>query len=167
MNKKTKAANHLSADEINERIKITKGFWRVKRWLVVLHALTDPAPAKDIAKRVGVGAQTVANLISAYNRFGEQAIETPGKGQRQKAYLSLKEEQAFLAPFFTKATRGEITTVDQIRVELEKRLEGCVAKSTVYRLLKRHGWRKIAPRPSHVNKDVEAQNTFKKTSRHK
>jgi len=40
-----------------------------------------------------------------------------------------------------------------------------VAASTVYRLLERAGWRKVAPRPSHPRKDPAAEEAFKKSSR--
>jgi hypothetical protein len=47
---------------------------------------------------------------------------------------------------------------------LEEQLECKIPPSTVYRLLARHGWRKIAPDTCHPKRDVEAQETFKKTS---
>ena len=33
----------------------------------------------------------------------------------------------------------------------------------IYRLLERHGWRKISPRPHDAERDKEAQVTFKQT----
>ncbi|MCE5241943.1 MAG: winged helix-turn-helix domain-containing protein [Desulfobacteraceae bacterium] len=38
-----------------------------------------------------------------------------------------------------------------------------VAKTTIYRMLDRHGWRKIMPRPHHPKSDPKAQEGFKKT----
>jgi hypothetical protein len=38
-----------------------------------------------------------------------------------------------------------------------------VPKSTVYRMLARHGWRKLAPRPRHRKADAVRQQAFKKT----
>jgi hypothetical protein len=40
-----------------------------------------------------------------------------------------------------------------------------VHKSTISRLLKRHGWRKPVPRPVHPKAKPQAQTEFKKTSR--
>jgi len=40
-----------------------------------------------------------------------------------------------------------------------------VPKSTVYRLLARHGWRKLAPRPRPPQTDTARQQTFTKTPR--
>lgn len=41
-----------------------------------------------------------------------------------------------------------------------------VARSTIYRLLERHGWRKVVPRPRHPKADQAAQSAFKKTAPH-
>jgi transposase len=55
--------------------------------MVIRHALVDPAAAKDIALRIGLSVFTVRDLIQSYNQHGSVAIETLGKGQRQRAYL--------------------------------------------------------------------------------
>jgi transposase len=163
MSKVTKAAPHLTLEEIDQKIKITVGFWRVQRWLIIRHALVDPKPASEIALHVGLSTQTVHNLISQYNRYGAKAIETPGKGRRQRAYMSLVEEKEFLSYFLEKAQSGKVSTVKEIKDALEKKLGRCVHDSTVYRLLSRQGWRKIVPRPRHVKADPLVQEAFKKT----
>jgi hypothetical protein len=37
---------------------------------------------------------------------------------------------------------------------LAEKLKSAVARSTVYRLLERHGWRKVVPRPRHPKTDI-------------
>lgn len=162
MGKVTKVVSHLSGEEISKKIKGTVGFWRVQKWLVIWNAVVDPRPAEEIALHTGLARQTVHNLISRYNRWGAGAVEGPGKGGRRKAYLSLEEEADFLAPFKKKALTGQVTTAVEINRDLEQRLGHRVHKTTVYRLLKRHGWRKIAPRPFHVQGKEEEQEDFKK-----
>lgn len=162
MPKLTQAKSHLTEQEIQEKIKTTVGFWRVRRWLIILHALKDPSPAADMAKRFGVGKQTVSNLISSYNRKGVEAVEVAGRGQRQRAYLSMEEEKEFLSSFKEEAEKGTIVTVSEIQTALERHLGKKVHETTVYRLLKRNGWRKIAPRPTHVKHNKEIQEAFKK-----
>ena len=117
-----------------------------------------------IALRLGVAKQTVHNLISLYNRKGASAVETPGKGRRQRAYLSLSEERHFLEQFFSQSASGQVPTVREIHDALEEQLQQPVAKSTVYRLLKRHHWRKVAPRPRHPQADPSEQEAFNITS---
>ncbi len=163
----TKAVSHLSAEEISQKIKQTVGFWRVQKWLVIHNALVDPRPAKEIAVHTGLAVQTVHNLISQYNQHGPAAIETPGKGGRRNQYLTFEEESGFLQPFIDQAITGQIATAAEIKASFEERVGHEIHKTTIYRLLKRHGWRKIVPRPFHIQAKKEKQQAFKKTSHKK
>jgi len=51
----------------------------------------------------------------------------------------------------------------EIKEALEKRLSHKVHKTMVSRLLKRQGWRRLVPRPFHVDADREKHEAFKKT----
>ncbi len=163
MGKVTKALDHLTLEEIDERIKSVVGFWRVKRWLVIRHALVNPSTANEIALNTGMAEQSVHNLVAAYNKYGEKAVEAKGRGQRQNANLTLEEEIEFLTPFFESAEKGHIATIAQIKEAFETVIGHSVAESTVYRLLNRHGWRKIVPRPRHPKANKAEQEEFKKT----
>jgi len=164
MGKVTKSIPHLSKEEIQERIKTTVGFWRVQKWLVLWNALVDPRPAREIALHTGIAEQSVHNLISKYNRLGPEVVEGPGKGGRRRSYLSWDEEASFLESFKQAALTGQIATAAEIKRALESRLGHKVHKSMVYKLLKRHGWRKLVPRPFHVDADKQEQEAFKKTT---
>jgi transposase len=163
MGKVTKSIPHLSKEEVQERIKATVGFWRVQKWLVIWNALVDPRPAGEIALHTGLAEQSVHNLISRYNRLGPDAVAGPGKGGRRRFYLSWHEEVLFLESFKQAALTGQIATAAEIKAALERRIGHKIHKTTVYRLLKRQGWRKVMPRPFHVDADKEEQEAFKKT----
>jgi hypothetical protein len=60
------------------------------------HAFVAPAPAQELALRRGLSVCPVRALIAAANRDGPDALETPGKGQRQRAYLAVAEAHTFL-----------------------------------------------------------------------
>jgi transposase len=77
----------------------------------------------------------------------------------------LEEEQHFLAPVFARAQTGEIAPAAQIQRAFEVQVGHEVDDSTIYRLLARHGWRKLMPRPTHPKASKEAQEQFKKTLR--
>ncbi|KJU82294.1 transposase [Candidatus Magnetobacterium bavaricum] len=115
-----------------------------------MHGLTDTKPAREIALHIGVVEQTVFNLVSNYNRKGPQVMDTPGKGGRRNAYFTEEEERRFLEPFISKASICKIATAGEIKMELEKAIGHSVHKTTGYRLLERNGWRKLVPRPFHV-----------------
>src|SRR5260221_7040864 len=77
--------------------------------------------------------------------------------------MTLEEEQQFLAPFFARAEEGLIATTAEIWPAFEARVGHHVDDSSIYRLLDRHGWRKLMPRPRHPKADPQAKEQFKKT----
>src|SRR5437588_1343525 len=161
----TRAASHLSIEEVKERMNTDARPWVRQHWWIIYNALVAPRKAEEIALHTGVSATTVHRVISTYNRQGPAAMETPGKGGRRHQYLTLPEEKEFLAPFFAQAESGEIAIVAQIQRAYETKVGHEVDESTIYRLLHRHGWRKLMPRPRHAKANAEKQATFKKTSR--
>jgi transposase len=161
----TRAAPHLEAEEVKTRLKLDPRPLYRQRWMIIYNALVDPREASDIAKHTGTTVAMVHQVIASYNRLGVAAVETTGKGGRRRQYLTWEEEQAFLAPFFNRAERGEIATAGEIQRAFEAQVGHEVNKSTISRLLKRHHWRKPAPRPVHPKASAEAQAQFKKTSR--
>jgi transposase len=161
----TRAAAHLSVEEVKHRLKTDPRALCRQRWLIIYNALVEPRKAEEIAKHCGVSKAMVHQVISTYNRLGVEAVETPGKGGRRHEYLTWQEEQLFLTPFFARAQSGEIATTAEIQQAFEARLGHEVDESTMYRLLNRHGWRKLMPRPKHPQASKEAKAQFKKTLR--
>ena len=159
----THATPHLPIAEVKSRMRTDPHADRRQRWLIIYNASIEPLAASEIARHCGVSKATVHAVISRYNRLGVSTIETPGKGGRRRQYLTLEEEQEFLAPFFAQAESGEIAMVGQIWHAFEQRVGRTVDDSTIYRLLQRHGWRELMPRPRHPKSDPETQEQFKKT----
>lgn len=153
---------HLSEGEVEDRIREVVGFWRVKRWQIIKHAMVLPSSAKTLSRIYGMSTGGVNNLISRYNKEGIKAIDTIGKGRRQRAYMPKEEEAKFLLPFIEKAKKGVITTTTEIKKALEEFIGHKIHKTTLYRLLDRHSWRKISPRPTHPKQNIEKQEEFKK-----
>ena len=160
----TRVAPHLTVEEVKHKLDTATAPWLRQRWLVIYSALLDPRPAEQIATQLGVSRPFVSKISSLYKRFGPQGLETVGPGGRRNEYLSKDEEAAFLAPFIKRAIQGEIVTAKLIKEAFEQHLGHQVDESTIYRLLQRHGWRKMMPRPIHPEADPKAQEAFKKTS---
>ena len=114
-NRITRAAMHLPADAVQERIRGEKRPWRRQRWEIIYQALTAPRHAEEIARTVGVSPSTVHRVVARYKQGGVAAIETPGKGGRRHHYLTLEQERAFLQPFLARAARGEMATAVEIQ----------------------------------------------------
>ena len=167
MGKVTKVKNHLSNDELEKKIKETVGFWRVQKWLIIYNAQNYPRTSEEIANHLAVSKALVNKTVSEYNRFGVAAIETVGRGGRKNAYMSVEQEKEFVGSYISRSQKGQIVTVQEIQEDFEKAVGKKVNKTTIYRLLKRHGWRKVMPRSFHPKRDKEKQTAFKKTSRTK
>jgi len=95
----TRAALHLSAEELTMKWKLDPHSWRRPRWLIIYHALVDPREATEIARHTGTTVAMVHQVIASYDREDVAAVETPGKGGRRHQSMSWEEEQAFLARF--------------------------------------------------------------------
>ena len=78
--------------------------------------------------------------------------------------MGIDQEDEVLRPFLEKAGIGGILVVSPIKIAYEQAVGHVVPKSTIYRLLARYGWRKLARRPRHPKADSEAQEEFKKNS---
>jgi transposase len=162
----TRAANHLTVEQVKEKMKEAKDPRQLQRWQIIYTALMQPRKAEEIAECVGVSKSLVQKIIPRYNREGMHAIEIKNSGGRYHDYMSVEEEKKFLAPFWERAERGELTTTSEIRQAYEEQIGNSVNPTTIYRLLDRHNWRKIMPSSSHPKADIEAQDVFKKTFQH-
>jgi transposase len=79
--------------------------------------------------------------------------------------MTVEQEQAFLEPWAEQARDAGVLVVSPLRAALAERLGRPVKASVVYRLLARHGWRKVAPDTRHPKSDPAAQAEWKKNYR--
>jgi transposase len=119
----------------------------------------------QIATAVGLSHNTVRCLNSRFRLHGEEALSGVGRGGRRRQNLSIEQEDDVLRPFLEEAGIGGILVANPIKIAYERAVDHAVPKSTIYRLLARHGWCKLAPRPRHPKANSEAQEEFKKNSR--
>lgn len=118
-------------------------------------------PALAVAKLVGFSISHVRNTWSLYHQKGLDGLLGEKRGQvRGKAHLSLEEEAELLAEFEKTAEKGQMTIARQIHEEHCKRVGKELHETVTYRLLKRHGWRKVKPRPHHPKQNKEEQAEF-------
>jgi transposase len=162
----TRAADHLTIEQVKEKMKEAKDTRQLQRWQIIYTALIQPRKAEEIAKSVGVSKSLVQKMIPRYNREGIHAIEIKSSGGRYHDYMSIEEEKNFLAPFLDRAERGELTTTGEIHQAYEEQIGKSINVTTIYRLLDRHNWRKLMPSSLHPKADIEAQDAFKKTFQH-
>ena len=118
---------------------------------------------EQTAKALGVGRATVARLQQRFRQQRENEFERRSHwGGRRRSLLSVEREEAFLAQWKARAERGELVVISPLQAALTQELGRPVRSSVVYRLLKRHGWRKVAPDTRHPKSDKAVQAEWKK-----
>lgn len=113
--------------------------------------------AAEIAQLLGWSTATVHVPHSCRAREGDAVFALRGRGGRHRPHLTPQQRAQRLAPFVKRAGAGGRLTVAGIQRAYGARSGQAVAPSTIYRLLQRHGWRKLVPRPGHPRADVAAQ----------
>ena len=86
-------------------------------------------------------------------------------GGRRNFSMTIEEEQQFLLQWSNQAVQGGVFTVLPLHAALVERIGHDIPLSTTYRLLARHGWRKVQPDTKHPNSDPATQEEFKKNCR--
>lgn len=134
-------------------------------------ALSVLLPAKlgcslqQTAELLGVGTASV-NRMQARLETGRAArAKTRNWGGRRRSLLTHEEEVEFLKPWAEKAKDAGLLVLSPIRAALSERVGHPVKASVVWRLLERHGWRKVAPDTRHPKNDPTIMAEWKKNSR--
>lgn len=128
---------------------------------VLLPALLD-ASLEQTAAALGVGRATVGRYqAKVLRRLSHPGELEPQSGGRRRAAMSREEELEFLRPWAERSADGGMLTVGPLRAALAQRLGHPVAHSVVYRLLARHGWRKVAPETHHPESNPAEQERWK------
>lgn len=155
--------DRTTIDRLAERLKVAHRRSEFQRIQCILIRATLGSSATEIARLLGWSVATVHMIHSRYSREGDALFDLKSKGGRHNQHLTLEEEVEFLAPFLAPAAKGGVLVVSEVHAAYEIRIGKKVPASTVYRLLARHDWRKIVPRPQHPKSDPAAQAAFKKT----
>ena len=155
-------------DAAREVAKKTKDARELRQAMSVVLSGVMGMTLLRVGELIGRSRASVARFQSEFRAWfcGRQDKERKWGGRR-RAYLTFEEEKEFLSGFFEDASRGGILVVSEIRTALEKKLGHKVVETTVYRMLARHGWRKIVPRRRHPKANEAAQEGFKKNSKQK
>jgi len=133
-----------------------------QRFLCVWLRIEQGLSAREIARVLNWNVNTVSITQRDFISRGTKAFVDEKRGGRRRQLMSIEEEERFLASFHFIAGSASILVANEIKEALETKLGHTVHKTTVYRLLRRHGWRKVTPRPKHPRQNDEAADAFKK-----
>jgi transposase len=118
--------------------------------------------ADRAADMLGTSRRTIFRNRSNIRNQDDTPKET--WGGRRNSSLTIEEERDFLSQWKEKAASGGVLTVPPIHAALVEQLGHDTPMSTTYRLLARHGWRKVQPDTKHPKSDPAMQDEFKKNS---
>jgi transposase len=102
-------------------------------------------------------------IHSEYRKSGIESVKDK-RGGRYRENMTFAEEAELLSKFEEESRSGKLVVAGKIKLAYEEQIGREAAESTIYRMLSRHGFRKIVPYQRHPKTDIEAQETFKKTS---
>lgn len=132
----------------------------------VLLPLEQGLSMEQTAEVIG---RSVRATIAMRTRFAKVASGRmkPPRSKRQlrnRAKSDLETERRALEEVLTHAATGGVVVIPRLKAAIEAKLNKTMDLSNVYRMLARHGWRKLAPDTSHPQGDPEVRQEWKKNS---
>ena len=127
---------------------------RIEAKLKALSLRADGLKSKAIAEATGYNPAYVSTIVSQYIHGGLEAIvgnHYPGNRRN----MSFQEEEALLEPFMAQAEKGQMLDTAELEKRYEEAVGHRIGSGQIYRVLKRHDWRKVMPRSKHPKKASE------------
>lgn len=84
---------------------------------------------------------------------------------RNRAKSTLQAEAAALNVVLAGSAEGAVLVILGLKEKIEAQLDHSVSLSGVYRMMARHGWRKMAPDTGHLQGNAQACEEWKQNSR--
>ncbi len=118
--------------------------------------------AAAIGRSVGI----TCTMRTRFGRVlgGEKKATRSKRELRNRAKASLEREAQILEEVLSHPATGGVVIVPPLKPAIEAGLGKTLALSTLYQMLSRHGWRKLAPDKSHPQADPAARGGWKKNS---
>ena len=137
----------------------------VSRRLRILMLRYEGHKVSEIAEMTGMRIGSISQLSQ---RYREQGLEefVRNKYTSHRRALSEEKEKEILSRFDKAAEAGQEVTAQDIKAAFDEVRGKDTGRGYIYMLLKRHGWRKVTPRPRHPKAaDEEACEASKKLSK--
>ena len=126
----------------------------VEKRLKALLLFSEGIKREEIAKQTGYAKTYISEIVGKYLRNGIEAVAGNNyHGNRRN--MSVAEEAELLATYRKRAEEGEMVDVVEIKEAYSKKVGHNIGGQQIYRVLRRHGWRKVMPRSQHPNRASE------------
>jgi len=155
-----KSINESSMKEITKMMQEVKKASDLKR-LQCVYLREKDSSIEEISVVTQYSISHIKRIWTAYFSKGIEGFLCKPRGGRHRFNLDLKQEAELLEKHSEQAGEGRMLKMTALHQELCEIASRKVAPSTAYRMAKRHGWRKIAPRPFHPKRDGKKASYFK------
>ena len=150
----------------HQQVETAQTAEEMKRALAVILPAELGVTQARAAHVLGIGLATLKRYQAGmFREVHKKGPQRQRRGGRHNETISLETECAFLGEWARKASAGGVVVVGQLREALQRRVGAKIPLYTMYRMLARHGWRKVAPDTRHPKSDPAAQEAYKKNSR--
>jgi Winged helix-turn helix len=131
--------------------------------LAVVLPLQFNMSLKDTAEAIGRSVTATCNMRTKYIQERSEGTHVRSKPvKRNRAKTTLDREAEILDAVLNDAAHGGVVVVPPLKPKVEALLGKTISLATLYNMLARHGWRKVAPDKIHPKGDPEAQLQWKK-----
>jgi Winged helix-turn helix len=134
-------------DEARELLERAKTADELRTAQAVLLPLVLGLSMEQTALAIGRSTSAACAMRMRFCRIAEGSAEPPrGKHElRNRAHATLDQERRMIATVCGRAQHAGSTLVPRLKEAMQAQCGKAVALSSVYRLLQRHGWRRVAP----------------------
>jgi transposase len=151
------------SDFIFKIVETTKDADDLKRALCVVLSSELSLSADQVSTVLRIGRRTVFRyrdeICNIYKGKKDPRLDWGG---RRRFLLTEEQEKNFFAKWEEKALKGELVDVKAMHSDLMNVVGHPIATASIYNLLERNGWRKLAPDKSHPKGSPAAREEFKK-----
>ena len=145
---KISAENAAEIKEVRKTITDKK----VDRRLHAVQLRGEGLTNDEIAQKLDTSDKMVSQWVSAYINNGGIAALLPKERIGMHRNLSIEEEKGFLSAYTKQAEAGQIIDLNKLKAAYIEKVGHSIGGSQIYRMLERHGWRKVMPRSKHSQK---------------
>lgn len=145
---KISAENAAEIEEIRKTITDKK----VDRRLYAVQLRGEGLTNDEIAQKLDTSDKMVSQWVSAYINNGGISALLPKERIGMHRNLSIEEEKEFLSAYTKQAEAGQIIDLNELKAAYIEKVGHSIGGSQIYRMLERHGWRKVMPRSKHPQK---------------
>lgn len=116
------------------------------------------------ARAIGRSSGATCTMRTRFAKVASGTMKAPrSKHQlRNRAKANKETEHQILDEVLTRAATGGVVVIPRFHAAIEAKLGKPFSLSSVYRMLARNGWRKLAPDTNHPKGDAQAREDWKK-----